>query len=290
MSGLDTDALAALLRRWPISCALGRELVIADAGHWFTAPVAVVVSSGPIWVRRGEAPVQRLTTGDVLVVHDTASVGVFASPVTEQALADEWSPSPDPLTPAAVIGIDLATEGRQVNARLLPAPFQVSSTAAEPGGYLATLVSGVIATARSTAIRPVADATATALYLECLHRHLRSLPKDVGWLTGLFDAEVGPIVAAMLEAPARDWTVESLAEVGGMSRSAFARKFRDLMGAAPIDFLVEVRMWQAARQLKQPSTDLKTISREAGYQSPAAFSVAFKRWSGATPSDYRRAP
>ncbi len=73
-----------------------------------------------------------------------------------------------------------------------------------------------------------------------------------------------------------------------MSRSAFARKFRDLMGAAPIDFLVEVRMWQAARQLKQQTLDLKSIARQAGYQSPAAFSVAFKRWSGETPSDYRR--
>ena len=76
--------------------------------------------------------------------------------------------------------------------------------------------------------------------------------------------------------------------VGGMSRSAFARKFRDLMGVAPIDFLVEIRMWQAARRLKQQSRDLKTIALEAGYQSPAAFSVAFKRWSGETPSDFRR--
>ncbi len=108
------------------------------------------------------------------------------------------------------------------------------------------------------------------------------------WLTGLFDDEIGPVVCAMLQQPSQEWTVESLADVGGMSRSAFARKFRDLMDAAPIDFLVEIRMWQAAKQLRQRSADLKTIAREAGYQSPAAFSVAFKRWSGETPSDYRR--
>ena len=42
-----------------------------------------------------------------------------------------------------------------------------------------------------------------------------------------------PVVAALMESPARDWTVETLADVGGMSRSAFARKVRDLMGVAP---------------------------------------------------------
>jgi AraC-like DNA-binding protein len=134
----------------------------------------------------------------------------------------------------------------------------------------------------------VSNAAATAVYLQCIREHLATRPLDIQMLAGLFDPEIGPVVAALMESPARDWTVETLAEVGGMSRSAFARKFRELMGVAPIDFLVEVRMWQAARRLKQQARDLKKIAHEAGYQSPAAFSVAFKRWSGETPSDFRR--
>jgi AraC-like DNA-binding protein len=296
MSGTDPDgprpspdALGSLLRAWPVACVLGREFAVIEDKHWLASSLVLIVGSGSVWVRLGESPFKHLHSGDILIVSQPESIRATATlpdAVLETTLAD-WSATSDPLSPPSVLGIDLIQLARPHSQRMLPAPFVIEQDSYKHD-HLAALLASLRATARSTATRSVRDAIATAVYLECLHRHLQSRPQEVAWLTGLFDAEIGPIVAALLEAPGRDWTVESLAETGGMSRSAFARKFRDLMGAAPIDFLVEVRMWQAARQLRNQSADLKTISREAGYQSPAAFSVAFKRWSGETPSDYRK--
>jgi AraC-like DNA-binding protein len=183
-----------------------------------------------------------------------------------------------------VLMVRLDSIGTEFCPVLTPKPFVVRARRPIDRAVRTALVEAV----RSKAPEAVANAAASAVYLQCIHDYLAGRPREVQMLGGLFDSEIGPVVAALMDAPARDWTVETLADVGGMSRSAFARKFRDLMGVAPIDFLVEIRMWQAAKRLKQQARDLRAVALEAGYQSPAAFSVAFKRWSGETPSDFRR--
>ena len=84
------------------------------------------------------------------------------------------------------------------------------------------------------------------------------------------------------------WTVANLAFIAGMSRSAFASRFKELTGEAPLEYLTRWRMHQATRLLREGDRKLADVARTVGYESDAAFNRAFKRILGVTPGEYRR--
>jgi AraC-like DNA-binding protein len=88
-----------------------------------------------------------------------------------------------------------------------------------------------------------------------------------------------------VEAP---WTVESLAAASGMSRSAFAVRFKKLVGETPLEYLTGWRMQKATGLLKDSDKKLFEVAKSVGYDSDAAFSKAFKRTFGVAPKEYRR--
>jgi AraC-like DNA-binding protein len=82
------------------------------------------------------------------------------------------------------------------------------------------------------------------------------------------------------------WTAESLAKAAGMSRSAFASRFKGLLGQTPLEYVTEWRMQKAMRLLEQRDKKLIDVTRLVGYESDAGFSKAFKRVVGANPGEY----
>jgi AraC-like DNA-binding protein len=82
------------------------------------------------------------------------------------------------------------------------------------------------------------------------------------------------------------WTVESLAEAAGMSRSAFAARFKELLGQTPLEYVTEWRMQKAIQLLERRDKKLPEVARLVGYESDAAFSKAFKRVVGANTGEY----
>ena len=82
------------------------------------------------------------------------------------------------------------------------------------------------------------------------------------------------------------WTVETLAETAGMSRSAFAARFKELLGQAPLEYVTEWRMQKAMKLLQRRDKKLIDVARLVGYESDAAFSKAFKRVVGANTGEY----
>ena len=88
--------------------------------------------------------------------------------------------------------------------------------------------------------------------------------------------------------PAHPWTLQELAERVGMSRSGFAQKFKETVGATPIDYLTRWRMLLAGDRLANSSDPISVISRSLGYESESAFSTAFKRVMGCSPRHYSR--
>jgi len=83
-------------------------------------------------------------------------------------------------------------------------------------------------------------------------------------------------------------TVESLAAACGMSRSAFAVRFRDLVGETPLEYLTSWRIQKATGLLQKGDKKLFEVAKSVGYDSDAAFSKAFKRMVGVAPRQYRR--
>ncbi|MFD3943495.1 AraC family transcriptional regulator [Streptomyces sp. NPDC058579] len=86
---------------------------------------------------------------------------------------------------------------------------------------------------------------------------------------------------------AQPWTIDSLAREVGMSRSAFTAAFRELVGESPARHLTSRRMQEAARLLSETSLPQSAVPSRVGYQSAVGFHLAFRKWFGMTPGEYR---
>lgn len=112
-------------------------------------------------------------------------------------------------------------------------------------------------------------------------------PEPVGWLAALADPRIGLALQAIHGKPGQDWSVAELANIAGMSRSLFASRFHTLAGAAPRDYLLKLRLKLAAQMLRGSKRSISSIGYEVGYRSESAFSNAFKREAGCSPSEFR---
>ncbi|BDM69775.1 AraC family transcriptional regulator [Streptomyces nigrescens] len=108
------------------------------------------------------------------------------------------------------------------------------------------------------------------------------------WYQALADPAIGDALRLLHEEPGRRWTVAELATQAGMSRAAFAARFTALVGEPPIAYLTGWRMALGADLLRNTEATVAAVAHEVGYDDPFAFSVAFKRARGVTPSTWRR--
>ena len=133
----------------------------------------------------------------------------------------------------------------------------------------------------------VATRLAEVLFIQVLRAHIASGPeRNKGWLRAIFDPQMGAVLSAIHGRVNTPWTVESLAQAAGMSRSGFAARFKELLGQTPLEYVTEWRMQKAMQLLEQRDTKLIDVARLVGYESDAAFSKAFKRVVGANTGEY----
>jgi AraC-like DNA-binding protein len=111
-----------------------------------------------------------------------------------------------------------------------------------------------------------------------------------GWLGALRDERLGRALTLLHHAPAHAWTVASLAAEARMSRSLFARRFTEMVGLTPMDYLTQLRMRHATYLMREQGLNLAQTATRVGYRSPAAFARAYKRVTGHTPGTTRSSP
>jgi AraC-like DNA-binding protein len=102
------------------------------------------------------------------------------------------------------------------------------------------------------------------------------------------DPALGKALEGLWRKPGQPWTVAALAREAGMSRTAFAARFRDVVGDPPMTYLTRVRLGHAAGYLAATDKTLRQIARLVGYDSEASLSKAFRRAYGHAPGAYRR--
>ncbi len=112
--------------------------------------------------------------------------------------------------------------------------------------------------------------------------------EGTGWLRGFSDPKLARALERIHQEPGTKWTVSKLGEVAGMSRSVFAKRFTELMGESPMDYLCSWRMHLARMQLEQGGVTVITLAQQFGYQSEAAFRSGFKKVTGQTPREYSK--
>jgi AraC-like DNA-binding protein len=119
---------------------------------------------------------------------------------------------------------------------------------------------------------------AQMMLIEVLRLHVTQKETErVGWLFALADRQLSAAMTAMHESPGYRWTLHELAERAGMSRSAFALRFKEKVGTSAVEYLTRWRMLLAADRLMNSDDSVAAIALSLGYESESAFSFAFKR-------------
>ena len=135
----------------------------------------------------------------------------------------------------------------------------------------------------------VVSGLADILFVQAIRSHLNNTSEDdVGWLAALSDKRIGAAMGALHGKPADPWTVEKLATLSNMSRSAFAARFKAKLGEAPLEYLTRWRMFRAGVLLRHTERSLAEIAHDVGYESDAALSKAFHRIVGMAPGAFRK--
>ncbi|WP_260706806.1 AraC family transcriptional regulator [Edaphobacter flagellatus] len=133
----------------------------------------------------------------------------------------------------------------------------------------------------------VAQHLAYLMLVQALRLHLTE-GSGVGWLFALADKQMRAAIHAMHDDPAHRWTLQTLAERAGMSRSIFAQKFKEMVGMSPMEYLTHWRMLRAGDRLENSADSISAIALSLGYESESAFGTAFKRVMGCSPRQYGR--
>lgn len=125
------------------------------------------------------------------------------------------------------------------------------------------------------------------LFVHILRAHLAvEGPLKAGWLRVAADRRLAPALRLMHGAPGTPWRLEQLARAAAMSRTIFASHFKAVAGIAPLAYLAHWRMRLAQHALRRGEVPVTTLARDLGYASESAFSHAFKRIVGVSPSRY----
>jgi AraC-like DNA-binding protein len=135
----------------------------------------------------------------------------------------------------------------------------------------------------------VKGSLATLVLVQALRAYLATNTAPAGWLGALSDTRIGTALSMMHASPAERWTIDTLAAAVGMSRTAFAQRFRERVGVPPLEYLQAWRMSLAMTALSESNEPLVRIAERIGYLSDTAFNIAFKRSTGVSPGRYRLA-
>jgi AraC-like DNA-binding protein len=138
---------------------------------------------------------------------------------------------------------------------------------------------------------PASHAMMTALMNQCLILVLRRVSEEaqgsLPWLSALEDPQLAGVIDTMLQHPEQPHTVESLASIAHMSRSAFARRFAECFNRPPMDYLRDVRLRRAAQLLSRGDLSVDEIANKVGFSSRSHFSRTFGDHFGASPLAFR---
>lgn len=172
----------------------------------------------------------------------------------------------------------------------LPACVHLPDAYAAEDGWLKSLIEAIIR--ESAERRPggttILDRLSELVFVEVVRRYVElQTAQTGGWFAALADPCTGAAIRLMHADPSRAWNLADLAREVGVSRTILIERFNAHLGFPPMTYLSNWRMQIAAGLLTNGSQPLARIADDVGYRSEAAFSRAFKRFTGIPPSEWR---
>jgi len=117
---------------------------------------------------------------------------------------------------------------------------------------------------------------------------MRKAGQSSGFLAALADPQIGMALNLIHTEADKKWTVDSLCNASAMGRTAFTRKFTEIVGITPKAYLTNTRLMKARFKLQNSNESTIAIAEDAGYNSEAAFSKAIKKHFNKTPGELRK--
>lgn len=265
---------------------------------------AHVITQGQAWLMRdGEAPLL-LETGDLVVLPGGLPHRIQDRPQSQaepqdlrphmsQAVLGPCGSAEDGPQACHVIStharfdVDMAAP----LIRALPPVMRIRGLGSAPPPWLAVGLQflALEVASRRPAQQAILNRVGDILFMQCIRDHVESVPEGSGnWLVALKDKALSTALGHIHRSPQHNWTVPELAQQACLSRSAFADRFTQTMGEPPLTYLTRHRMRLAARNLHSTALPIGKVADQVGYASEAAFSQAFKREYGLSPSAWRQ--
>jgi AraC family transcriptional regulator, alkane utilization regulator len=309
--GGDTDVVSEVLRSLRVrSTVWCRSQLRAPWGFGTDARGAAafhVVTAGCCWLQvEGDAAQRRLDAGDLVVLptgrrHWLRDDPATPAPALERLLARHPLDGHRRLRGGGsgsrtdLLCGGFALEGGDAHPLLavLPPVIHVRGVRGRPLPWVAATLWQVGAETDATApgSEAVVGRLADALLTQALRVAVAELDAtDGGQVRALRDPHIAAAVRLIHGQPQRPWTVGELAAEVALSRSAFAARFRELVGEPPMRYLIRARLAHAAGLLHTTDVGLAEIARRTGYESEFSFGRAFKRAFGVAPGAYRGRP
>lgn len=270
------------------------------------APVAQfhLVTRGSCWLRvPGQREPIALRSGDLVAFLDGGAHRLLDAPGTRARPVEEIAHGQDlerygPLVhgggglPASVLCgyFEFDRDSRHPLVAALPPMIHLRDTDRSELAWLQTTLNFMVN--ETKAARPGAAAVVNrlvgVLFIQMVRTHLEQSRTPPTLLSAIADRRIGAALQVMHQKPQHPWTLEALARSAGMSRSAFAARFREFAGQTPMQYLTFWRMQVARKLLGETRLATAAIAERSGYESEAAFSKAFKKVIGVGPGAYRR--
>jgi AraC-like DNA-binding protein len=278
----------------------GAHLIAPSAEHMVLFHLLV---EGRASVRLPGQPRLALEAGDIAILPlgdahelwngrgaELTDSSVLLPKILEGAVVSERGGGGGPVTKFICGYIGCDRQARRFFLAGLPPLFKVNIRRGSTGAWIESTIRHLASdrepagAGRSALLAKLAE----ALFIETLRCYMSELPRQrTGWLAAARDSAVGRALGAIHREPAGPWTVASLAEQAGMSRTVFAERFTRLLGEAPLGYVARCRMQLGARLLETTDDTVLEVALNAGYESEAAFNRAFKREFDVPPARYR---
>ncbi len=245
-----------------------------------------LVTEGECWVSGAalEVPVQ-LGAGDLIVF--PSGVRHLLSSHADAHAADAARDIDDADTRMLCGELEFLSGSGNPIFSALPRHFVVRSR--ESGEEFRQLAELLAANSRNRGWgqQAVQNKLADSLFTMAVCEYVRRSDQPRGLLAALVDVRLSKALSAVHERPGEEWTIQSMAQVAGMSRTAFAELFAQVVGVPPIHYLAQWRANEARRLLRNRRFSVAQIAEMLGYRSEAAFRRFFKRVEGVGPGRVR---
>jgi AraC-like DNA-binding protein len=236
-----------------------------------------VVEKGCLILRDGNETELELQASDVVLLpHGTAH---------------DLSTAPSAEAPTRLIGAQFHFDRKPLPPLLtsLPQVMKVSFSGDQPPAWLsaATLFLMDEVSNRAPGSALMLSRIVDLMVIRTLRAWAASGPSTETWLGCNRDKRLGRALVEMHRSPDKNWTVASLADLAGMSRSVFAERFTRAFGEPPLRYLARWRIALAQELLETTDASISEIAFRVGYGSEPGFSRAFKAMTGFAPSSLR---